>query len=122
MSTVEKTDLYMHARLIADTVENGHIVEAHEVDDYDCEYTEGDILSAHDYLKDALDFRYLVDGHDDVLQVQILVAFGGPNIWIHLWRDGSGEVCAFWWGDHATAPINGDAMGLFQACEEFRGR
>jgi len=119
MKTAEKTELYDHAKMIAENITNGIEVQADEFDHIEYGYQPGDILNGLHYLEDALDFRYLVDSSGDLLQVQILVAFGGPNIWVHLWRDGSGEVCAFWWGDHATAPIYADAMGIFEACEQI---
>ena len=48
-----------------------------------------------------------------------MVAFGGPNIWVHLWHDGTGEVKGYWGGDKGRASINSDAMGVFDALEEM---
>ena len=37
-------------------------------------------FSAYDYLQDVMDFRYEIDSDFQLLEVQLLVAFGGPDI------------------------------------------
>jgi predicted RNA-binding Zn-ribbon protein involved in translation (DUF1610 family) len=63
-------------------------------------------LSMWDYLSDALDFRVLLDSRREVIATKILVAFGGPNIWIDT---ESRAVELYWWTDRASYPISGDA-------------
>ena len=74
---------------------------------YETESEEG--CNAFDYLKDALDFRWIVSNELEFLGARILVAFGGPNIWIDTFRK---EVEGFWWGSYAKAEIHSDPMGL----------
>lgn len=117
--------LLQHCQEIARAVSTGIQVSQDEIDAgyYDFEYQDGDTLSAIDYLQDALDIRYLVSGCSDneLLQVQILVAFGGPNIWIDIWADGTGEVRGYWASDSVRVPFGGDEMGLFDALNDLRG-
>lgn len=112
-------DLQQHVQQIADIIEQGYTVTAEDVDNYDQEYQAGDILSGFDYIADAYDFRYLLDSNGNLIQAQICVAHGGPNIWVNIWHDGTGVVEGYWWGDRAKASITDDAMAIFEACEEL---
>ena len=67
-------------------------------------------LSIWDYMTDALDFRVLLDSQKNVIATKILVAFGGPNIWIDT---ESRAVELYWWTDRASYPISG------AACDEI---
>jgi len=113
-----------HIKEIAYRISNGIEVTKEDIDDdiYDLEYEIGDIIHATDYLQDALDIRYLVSGDSDetLLKVEILVAFGGPNIWVDIWNDGTGQVRGYWWGDNASASIYSDPMGIFELLQEIR--
>jgi len=71
--------------------------------------------SAYDYLQDALDIEYIVNGKGEYLGARVLVAFGGPNIWVDTRR---GIVEGAWWCDHATASFK-DNLGLDEALEEL---
>lgn len=76
-------------------------------------------FTSYDYLQDVMDFRYKINSDFELLEVQLLVAFGGPNIWVHLCNDGTGRVEGYWWGSRATSRIHSDPMGIFEACEEL---
>ena len=39
--------------------------------------------SLHEYFEDALDIRFEVDGRRELCGGKIMVACGGPNIWVH---------------------------------------
>ena len=85
---------------------------------YETESEEG--CNAFDYLEDALDFRWITSNEMEFLGARILVAFGGPNIWIDTFRK---EVEGFWWGSYAKAEIHSDPMGLNDALEDlYRSR
>lgn len=114
------TDLQNHVQQIADTINNGYILEADELDSYDYDYEEGDTLSGFDYISDALDFNYVLNSEGELIEARILVAFGGPNIWVHIREDGTGEVVGAWWGDSATQRIDSDPMDLFETLKELR--
>ena len=75
-----------------------------------------DLISGHDYLADALEINYVVSQDAQYLGARILVAFGGPNIWIDT---RTGFVEGHWWGDSATARINGDSMDLDECLSEL---
>tara|TARA_R110000787_G_scaffold202594_1_gene313225 strand:- start:137 stop:505 length:369 start_codon:yes stop_codon:yes gene_type:complete len=74
------------------------------------------LISGHDYLADAMDINYVVTQDAQYLGARILVAFGGPNIWIDT---RAGLVQGHWWGDSVTARIDGDSMGLDECLSEL---
>lgn len=73
-------------------------------------------ISGMDYLEDCLDIQYIVTGGCEYLAARVLVAFGGPNIWINTQTM---VVEAYWWGDYAVASIDGDSMGLDDSLREL---
>jgi len=81
----------------------------------DCEGNEVGEMSAIDYLSDALDIEYTVSSSGDFLGARVLVAFGGPNIWIDTRQS---RVEGYWWGSKAFASFT-DNMGLYDTLEEF---
>ena len=68
-----------------------------------------DVLSVWDYLEDALDVEYRVSGKgpDDLQSVQIMVACGGPNIYLDT---ASGCVELYWWMDRASWHMSYEAI------------
>ena len=72
-------------------------------------------FSALDYLQDSLDIQYIVNSKREYLGARVLVAFGGPNIWVDTKR---GIVEGFWWGDYAKASFS-DGLGLDDALAEL---
>lgn len=60
----------------------------------------------YDYFADCLDIEYRVGSdRDEIRSVQILVAWGGPNIYIDT---ATKAVELYWWGDCASYPISYD--------------
>ena len=43
---------------------------------------DGEQMSAFDYLQDVLEIEYIVNSKKEYLGARLLVAFGGPNIWV----------------------------------------
>lgn len=85
--------------------------------DYDFEPSEeGEEGNAYDYLKDALDIEYVVNSKGEYLGARVLVAFGGPNIWINTRTK---TVEGYWWTTQASAGYWEDALGLDDALEEL---
>lgn len=77
---------------------------------------DGDECSAFDYLQDALDIEYIVaSDRKTLLGARVLVAFGGPNIWVNTRTN---TVEGHWWGDSASASFT-DSIGLQDALEEL---
>jgi hypothetical protein len=72
--------------------------------------------SAFDYLQDALDIEYIVNSKREYLGARVLVAFGGPNIWINTRTK---QVEGYWWGDSCVMSYNTDAMDLDSALSEL---
>jgi hypothetical protein len=106
MTTETDTKLSDHVKYIADKLSNGFDDETN---------SDGEPLSAFDYLQDALDIEYIVNSKKEYLGARVLVAFGGPNIWVNTRTK---TVEGYWWADKATASFN-DGIGLDDALEEL---
>lgn len=104
-------DLKAHVQSIADNLTNPPMDEWNEGRDID---SEGE-FSAFDYLQDALDIEYIVNGKGEYLGARVLVAFGGPNIWVNT---RTGTVEGAWWADRADASFT-DNIGLDDALSEL---
>ena len=104
-------DLKNHVQSIADNITNPPWDEWNK--DRDVE-SEGE-FSAFDYLQDALDIEYIVNNRGEYLGARVLVAFGGPNIWVNT---RTGTVEGHWWADKAFASFT-DNLGLDEALEEL---
>lgn len=100
-----------HVESIAANLTNPPWDEWNEVRDIE---NEGE-FSAFDYLQDALDIEYIVNSKGEYLGARVLVAFGGPNIWVNTRTK---TVEGHWWGDSAYASFN-DGLGLDEALEEL---
>ncbi len=73
--------------------------------------------TAHDWMEGTYDIRYLVDREKRFMGAEILVAGGGPTIWVDTWRD---QVKGWWGGDKVIVPY-ADNLGLNDYCEEMYG-
>ena len=105
------SDVKAHVQSIADNLTNPPWDEWNEGRDID---NEGE-FSAFDYLQDALDIEYIVNGKGEYLGARVLVAFGGPNIWVNT---RTGTVEGAWWADCAEASFT-DNIGLDDALSEL---
>ena len=72
---------------------------------------------ASDWMDNTYDIRYLVDRDKRFLGAEIMVAGGGPTIWVDTWRD---QVKGWWGGDKVIVPY-ADNLGLNDYCEEMYG-
>jgi|TARA_R100001086_G_scaffold33229_1_gene15073 hypothetical protein len=70
---------------------------------------------AGDWMEDVLDIQYIINQDKTYRGARILVAFGGPNIWVNTQ---SGQVEGYWWGDNAFAGFI-DNIGLDDFLEEM---
>lgn len=104
-------ELKNHVKSIAENLTNPPMDEWNK--DRDIE-SEGE-FSAFDYLQDALDIEYIVSSKKEYLGARVLVAFGGPNIWINTRTK---TVEGYWWGDSAFSSFQ-DNLGLDDALEEL---
>ena len=99
--------LKTHVEEIARELEEGL-----EKEDY---YTEEEEPTAYDYLEQALDINYKISSNGDYKSGEVLVAFGGPNIYVNT-EDNS--VRGYWWGSKEKAFFT-DNIGLDEALEEI---
>jgi len=73
------------------------------------------IRSSYDYINDCLDFEYIVNSDKQFKSAKLLVAFGGPNIWVNL---DERKVQGYWGGDYAERYFT-DNMNLEETLEEI---
>jgi len=73
--------------------------------------------TAHDWMEDVYDIRYIVDREKRYFSAELLVAGGGPTIWVSL---NEMEVQGYWGGDRVNVPFS-DNLGLDDYCEELYG-
>ena len=83
----------------------------------DCECEDRRGLDGFSYLQDVLDINWILNSDRTYKGARVLVAFGGPNIWIDTV---TGEVEGAWWNDSYTERYN-DGIGLDEALEELFG-
>ena len=70
-----------------------------------------------DWTYNIYDIRYLVDSSRRFLGAEILVAGGGPTIWVDTFR----EQVTGWWGTDRVQWYYQDNMGLNDYMEEMYG-
>ena len=70
-----------------------------------------------EWMEGTYDIRYLVDREKHYLGAEILVAGGGPTIWVDTWDK---EVKGYWGADRVTCPF-ADNLDLDDYCEEMYG-
>ena len=78
-------------------------------------------LSVWDFLDDVYDIEFRTSGKnaDDLKSVQIMVACGGPNIYLNT---DSCDVELYWWTEKARWPLSRDAVqALDDWAEEYWG-
>lgn len=103
---MSKESLQSHVNHIANTLSNPAEPVENEFGD-----VEGD---AFDWLQDSLDIEWVISSDKKtLLGARVLVAFGGPNIWV----DTRNKIVeGFWWGDYAKASFE-DNLGIADALE-----
>ena len=84
--------------------------KAEEIDSDDCEQ-----VNFFDHFQDVLDVEYRLNAERQFKSVKLLVAFGGPNIWVDT---GSCEVILRWWTESASCPIDPEACEAINSCFE----
>jgi len=104
MNTKPKSNLQNHVDSIAHDLDNGITNE------------EGEPVHGYDYLEDVLDIQYIVTSEKQYIGARVLVAFGGPNIWINTQTK---TIEGYWWDESAFASYYDDEIGLDEALEEI---
>ena len=72
-------------------------------------------VTASKWMEDVYDIRYLVDREKRYLGCELMVAGGGPTIWVNTWTK---EVEGYWGGDRVTWAYQ-DNIGLDDYNEEM---
>lgn len=100
---------------IADMLSNADKYAAMRKEDMGDDFDENEHTGAWDWLSDVLDINYLVNSDGTFRSAKVLVAFGGPNIWVDF---EDMQVKGYWWSERATANFNDD-MGVEDALQEM---
>ena len=79
--------------------------------------SDNDGTTASEWMEGVYDIRYIVDREKRYMGAELLVAGGGPTIWVNL---NTKEVEGYWGGDRVTEPFI-DNLGLDDYCEEMYG-
>jgi hypothetical protein len=114
-----KDDLRRMCKSILDDVCDGiEITEENKdewVDEYpDYGYEIGDYVYSSEWIsRNVYDERYLLNTDNDLIEVQLMVAGGGPSIWVHCSAN-SVEVHGYWGGDHVKVDaFYEDGLGVW---------
>ena len=84
-------------------------------DDISNDSHDGGISGASRWMEDVYDIRYIVDSEKKYLGAMLMVAGGGPTIWVNTWTK---EVEGYWGGDRVTWSFR-DEIGLDDYNEEM---
>ena len=99
-------------RRMCKSIANG-ISEPEEITDE--ETGEKRTETASDWMEGTYDIRYIVDREKRYYSAEMLVAGGGPTIWVNL---NTKEVEGYWGSDRVTEPFI-DNLDLDGYCEEM---
>ena len=72
-------------------------------------------ITAHEWMEDVYDIRYVVDREKRYMGAELMVAGGGPTIWVNLYTK---EVEGYWGCDRVNEPFI-DNLGLDEYCEDL---
>ena len=86
-------------------------------DDISNDSHDGGISGASRLMDDVYNIRYIVDSEKKYLGAMLMVAGGGPTIWVNTWTK---EVEGYWAGDKCTHHFL-DNIGLDDYCQEMYG-
>ena len=75
---------------------------------YDCEQ-----VGLLDYFENVLDIEYRVGSDRNYRSVRLMVACGGPNIWIDT---KASEVQLVWWNESACCPLDPETCDAIDEC------
>ena len=75
----------------------------------------GEEASVASWMQDVYDIRYIVDREKRYCSAELMVAGGGPTIWVSL---DEMMVQGYWGGDKVLEPFT-DNLGLDEYCEDM---
>ena len=117
MSAIRKSEtcheqLVRMCKNIADSITNP-VISNDEQEDGSVEQHGG----ASEWMEGVYDIRYIVDREKRYYSAELMVAGGGPTIWVNL---NTGYVEGFWGRDKVEEPFT-DNLGLDDYCQEMYG-
>ena len=83
---------------------------------HDFELEEDEDLLGYLSSNQIMDIKYVLDNNLDYVGSQLLVAFGGPNIWIDTQHQ---QVRGYWWGDNVIKDYYEDSIYLDDHIKEL---
>jgi hypothetical protein len=113
-----KDDLRRMCKSILDDVCDGILITEENKSDWTNADNEhlwiGHYVDASDWISNNVyDERYLLNTDNDLIEVQLMVAGGGPSIWVHCSAN-SVEVHGYWGGDHVKVDaFYEDGLGVW---------
>ena len=114
LNTIKKENLHGSQKQLISEVDD--IIEAIESGKYEFEAGDYDEPSAADYLKNVLEINYIIGSDKSYKGAILLVAFGGPNIWINTREK---KVEGYWGGDEYVKKYFEDTLGIDDEMEEI---
>jgi len=115
MSAIRKSETCEEQlRRMCKNIANG-ISEPQEITDE--ETGEKRTETASDWMEGVYDIHYIVDREKRYLGAELMVAGGGPTVWVNLYTK---YVEGYWGGDKVLEPFI-DNLGLDDYCEEMYG-
>jgi hypothetical protein len=116
MSAIKKKSETCHEQLVrmCKSIANGISRPCMVTDEETGKIREQD---AHEWMEGTYDIRYLVDREKRYMAAEILVAGGGPTVWVNL---NTMEVEGYWGGDRVNVPFT-DNLGIDDYCQEMYG-
>ena len=108
-SIADELDALARGAVYRDESGESHNIEDENIDDVPDDWEQ---MSICNYFEDYYNLRYVVDGCGEYFAVKVMVACGGPNIWVDT---ESQSVDLFWWGDEASWPLSSDAVAEIDA-------
>ena len=70
---------------------------------------------AHEWMEDVYEIEWITYGDKTYKSARLMVAGGGPSIWVNLQRN---VVQGYWWGDYCEHHFS-DQIGLDDYLEEI---
>ena len=94
-----KDENYEHCKSIADELDK--IASGESFDE------DGERVTMVDYFREYLDVFYIVNSKKEYMSCRVLVAYGGPSIYINTYN---GKVELYWWFETAEAELTREAI------------
>lgn len=119
-----KDDLRRMCKSILNDVCDGILITEENQDEW---VTDNNDLFVHGYVseyewisRNVYDERYVLNSDCELIEIQLMVAGGGPSIWVHLSHN-SVEVHGYWGGDRVTVDAcYVDGLGIWEYYGETR--